>query len=420
MLAISFEKGCTMTMLYFPAGHQPRYDNFTVDGILDETLREGSERCPFSVTTQHKMPLIRSIIRTGIKDLVFGSSPQDPADIADVLSELLKNGELPPDLKFSFIMLLNCHEPLMERFVNFPQELKRYVTISFGMVSHKANERLFEKATETLRRYGFSSFRVSLLNNFNTGIDEQTYSRITKDIDRSLAIDIDVIRINDSLGTIYPEAMAILAANLRHDYPYVNFCLHAHDDRGIGLQNALVSIYNGFNLIEGGFANAGNRSGLPAIELLDLIFREKGITLKSGTLNHQAVIDTARLAEKTFLIVPDLYRAVSGLLVERENMGVANIPSFLGADRQVPYFLNRIGLHDATIQTIMRDGGFMKEANDPTSVAKVKSYIEKIMLETTKRKKSQFDRIYNEIEDFYYSETMLSEIAASHVRSVFS
>ncbi|WP_416828443.1 hypothetical protein [Ectobacillus polymachus] len=35
--------------LSFPKGHEPRYENFQLDGLLDETLREGSERCLFSI-----------------------------------------------------------------------------------------------------------------------------------------------------------------------------------------------------------------------------------------------------------------------------------------------------------------------------------------------------------------------------------
>lgn len=120
----------------------------------------------------------------------------------------------------------------------------------------------------------------------------------------------------------------------------------------MGLQNALVSIYNGFNLIEGGFAGTGNRSGLPAIEILNFIFKEKSISINGKYLDSSLVLDAARLTERTFLSIPDLYRPISGHIVEQENMGVANIPSFLGAARDVPYFLNSIGLHDVTLQKI--------------------------------------------------------------------
>jgi len=264
-----------MPLLTIPRTHIARFERFAIDGVLDETLREGAERCPFSVPANEKSVLIDAIIDTGVKDIVYGSGPRDPEDLSGILDCLDQKNRLTAEIRFSFIMLLNCHHPILPQFRNFPSQLKKYVTISFGMISYQANNGLFEKTLETLRSWGFDSFRVSLLNNFSAGVEEATYLRISEEINRTVAAGIDIIRINDSLGTLYPETVAILAANLRHDYPELNFCLHAHNDRGLGIQNALASIYNGFNLIEGGFAGTGNRSGLPAIEILDFIFKEK-------------------------------------------------------------------------------------------------------------------------------------------------
>ncbi|PHM49695.1 isopropylmalate synthase [Xenorhabdus miraniensis] len=405
-----------MALLTLPKNHKPRFSNFNIDGILDETLREGSERCPFSVQTDRKIPLISTIFETGVRDIVFGSGPKDPTDLASVIKQLVHKNKLPSDAKFSFIMLLNCHEPLMKQFKYFPDEFKKYVTISFGMVSHKSDEKTFERATEELRGYGFTNFRVSLLNNFSSGVDEVSYEKIIKEIDRTLHMDINVVRINDSLGTIYPEAMAILAANLRHDYPLVNFCLHAHNDRGLGLQNALVSIYNGFNLIEGGFAGTGNRSGLPAIEILNFIFKEKSISIKDKYLDSSLVLDAARLTERTFLSIPDLYKPVSGHIVEQENMGVANIPSFLGAARDIPYFLNSIGLHDATLQKIMSDEGLLDAANDPSLVQQVKERFDSILVEIYSRKEKEFEQIRNQLEQFYATDVLYTSSVGKYTR----
>lgn len=84
-----------------------------------------------------------------------------------------------------------------------------------------------------------------------------------------------------------------MSANLVYDYPNLNFCLHAHNDRGLGLQNALISIYNGFNMIEGAVAGYGNRSGLPAIETLVRIFSEKNITIKNTNLDLEKLKESS-------------------------------------------------------------------------------------------------------------------------------
>ncbi|MDB5593308.1 MAG: Isopropylmalate/homocitrate/citramalate synthase [Hyphomicrobiales bacterium] len=162
----------------FPKGHIPRYSDFALDGILDETLREGSERCLFSVSTPDKMPLIRSTLHAGIKDVVFGSGPDDPADIAKVVKALQGEGLL-KDQKFAFILLLNCFRPLMPQFARIPAALRRFVTISFGMITHDSESQLFERTVEEFRALGYDNFRVSLLNNFDRNIDEKIYASIT-------------------------------------------------------------------------------------------------------------------------------------------------------------------------------------------------------------------------------------------------
>lgn len=43
-----------MAIIKFPHNHIPRYSDFSIDGILDETLREGAERCAFSIPAPKK------------------------------------------------------------------------------------------------------------------------------------------------------------------------------------------------------------------------------------------------------------------------------------------------------------------------------------------------------------------------------
>lgn len=74
--------------LSFPAAHKARYDNFEIDGVLDETLREGAERCMFSVHPESRIPLAKAAINAGMTDLVYGSGPSDPAHlVADLIEK---------------------------------------------------------------------------------------------------------------------------------------------------------------------------------------------------------------------------------------------------------------------------------------------------------------------------------------------
>ncbi|GGK44115.1 isopropylmalate synthase [Salinarimonas ramus] len=402
--------------LSYPSGHIPRYDNFELVGLLDETMREGAERCPFSIPASRKAALTRRIVETGVRNVVFGSAPTDPDLMADILAELDRDGAA-EGVELAFILLLNCWEPLLERFSRFPDAYKHQVCISFGMVDHKSEEKLFERACEKFRAIGFTKFRVSLLNNFSSGVDEKAYAHITRQIDRSLALGIDTVRINDSLGVCYPETMAVLAANLRHDYQNVHFCVHAHDDKGLGLQNALASIYHGFDLIEGGFSGFGNRSGLPAIEVLMKIFAEKNITIRGLALDDDAVRETGYAAEDTFLVVPNVYRPITGKIVNWENLGVANIPDYLGSERRARKFLTDVGTHDQTLRDVLRRAD--RPAPDETNaLAPFRDALHAEMDEVYRAKRSAYESLIGSLEALYGDGILFEDVAVERAKAL--
>jgi len=402
--------------LTFPKGHVPRYENFELVGFLDETMREGAERCPFSVPAENKLALAHRIIDTGVRDVVFGSAPTDPNLMATLLRSLRVDNSA-DGVRLAFILLLNCWEPLYDRFVDFPKELMEHVCISFGMVDHRSDEGLFEKVFEAFWALGFRHFRVSLINNFTTGVDEKAYAHITSQIDRSKALGVQTVRINDSLGVCYPETMAVLAANLVHSYPDLNFCVHAHDDKGLGLQNALTSIYHGFNVIEGAFSGFGNRSGLPSIEVLQEIFDDKNITIKGTSLKREALQATGYAAEDTFLVVPNVYRPVTGKIVNWENLGVANIPDYLGSARRARKFLTDVGTHDGTLRTILGKAG-KHTPEGSNSLAPFRDALHREMEASYVRKRADYERLIQEIDGLYGEGILFEEVAIERAREL--
>jgi 2-isopropylmalate synthase len=210
--------------------------------------------------------------------------------------------------------------------------------------------------------------------------------------------------------------MAILAANLVRQFPDVGFCLHAHDDKGLGLQNALASIYYGFDHIEAAFSGFGNRSGLAAIEVINEIFGEKNITIKGISLNRQKLIETGRDVERTFFAVPNVYRPVSGQIVNWENLGVANIPDYLGAERNAKRFLNDVGLHPRTVEALIRDGSnSLPPERLATFIPEVTEELRADLASRYERKRTEFDTILAGIETLYTRDVVFEEDARNFV-----
>lgn len=221
-------------MLTFPQGHTPRYRDFTIDAISDETMREGGERAPFGATDDQKIQLIRAITDAGITDIDVGSGITEASFVRALLDAQQLESTIAPDATFSFNLTLKTWEPLCEQLEReLPSSYLSDIYVSIGMIEIDSENRLFERVAERLRSIGVGKLRSSLLNAFSITVDEQKYEHLNTQIERCRQQGISLIRINDSVGTLVPDSTAVLAANLVRDNPDITFYLHGHNDRGL-------------------------------------------------------------------------------------------------------------------------------------------------------------------------------------------
>lgn len=399
-------------MLSFPAGHRPRYRNFSIKAISDETLREGGERAPFGADDARKARLIESITQAGVTDIDVGSGLTEPAFVRSILDAKHLMGRIPEEAGFSFNLTLKTWEPLCDELERqLPRTYLADIYVSIGMIEIGSEHQLFEKVVDRLRSIGVTKLRSSLLNAFSSTIDDEKYQHLNDQIERCRRQGITLIRINDSVGTLMPDATAVLAANLVRDNPDITFYLHGHNDRGLGTANSLISVFHGFQMIEGGVAGVGNRAGLAELESIAAVFAENGITVDAGPLDLDKLSAAARLSEKTFLASPDPYRAVSGFLVRNENAGIVNVPDYLGVSRPVDYFLNRIGLFPTYVRQILAEAGMSEQTlADEKFVQDVYEELARRMDVIYERKRDEYDRLSRQVEDFYEDMIRLDDV----------
>ncbi|MEC3956880.1 2-isopropylmalate synthase [Nocardia sp. CDC153] len=399
-------------MLTFPVGHQPRYQNFSIKAISDETIREGCERAPYGAGDKGKLALIEAVTNAGVTDIDVGSGITEPAFVRSVLDDKFLVGRIPEAAQFSFNLTLKTWEPLTEQLAKeLPPEYLSEIYVSIGMIEIDSDKRLFERVVERLHSIGVRKLRSSLLNAFSITVDEDKYEHLNRQIDRCRQQGISLIRINDSVGTLVPDATAVLAANLVHDNPDFTFYLHGHNDRGLGTANSLTSVFHGFQMVEGGVAGVGNRAGLAEIESIAATFADNNISVTDGALDIEKLSEAARLSEVVFMTAPSPYRPVSGFLVRNENAGIVNVPDYLGVARPVDYFLNRIGLFPTYIRQILAERGMdPRVLADDDYVNDVYRRLAAHMDELFERKQREFDELVDNIEDFYRDMVRLDEV----------
>ncbi|MGZ0785995.1 pyruvate carboxyltransferase [Pseudomonas saponiphila] len=333
-----------------------RYRDFSVPYLVDETLREGIERTAFPITVDAKLSILKSMVEAGLREFVVGCGPEEPL-VWDRLHRARQAGELPADTQATFIVLLNCWETALAYFKAraHRREWIADTVFSFGMITYKQNDREFERAIQAFRDIGAVKFKASVLNNFRNGVCEQRYAEICRQIDWAVNLGVEIIRINDSVGSLQPHVTRWLCSKLVADYPRLVFCLHAHNDNGLALANTMQAIQCGFQMVEGALAGFGNRSGIAPLEQVVKLCRDNNIKLGAHPLELDKLIEAARYCEEKFLQLPGIYRPVSGKFETLSNYGVLNIPDFLETQDEKAYFVNYVGLHPQTIRQALAD-----------------------------------------------------------------
>lgn len=387
---------------------QLRYQGFAVPYLVDETLREGVERTAFPISVDSKMLILRQMIKAGVRDFIVGCGPEEPL-VWDKLHQEKELGLIPQDTKSAFIVLLNCWETAFEYFLARKSH-QNWITdtvFSFGMITYKESDKTFERAISAFKELGAVNFKASILNNFRQGVSEDRYAEICRQIDWAASLGVKTIRINDSVGSLQPYITRWMCTKLVEQYPNIVFCLHAHNDNGMAVANAIESIQAGFQMIEGSLAGYGNRSGVSPLEQIVKICKTNNIQLGEHEIDIKQLISTAQLCEDTFLQVPNTYRPVSGIFETNSNFGVLNIPDFLNTNDDKEYFVNYVGLHPHTIrQALEKHYPEYKISNiSNKKLWDIVALLQKDMRESIGEITDDYKKMRNGLLEFYRSST---------------
>ncbi|WP_077596628.1 hypothetical protein [Oceanobacillus kimchii] len=122
------------------------------------------------------------------------------------------------------------------------------------------------------------------------------------------------------------------------------------------------------------------------------------------------MLETTIKTDETFLTIPNIYRPDSGLLVNKENLGVLNIPDFLDVQRDTDYLLNKVGIHEDTIKKALKGAGFHNGLiNDRGFIQEIQSEMEKRMNEIADGKERKYSILLAEIIEFYQTDVMKAQ-----------
>lgn len=99
---------------------------------------------------------------------------------------------------------------------------------------------------------------------FGSPWDKEIPLQDVKDIvDAYLALGVDEISLSDASGMAFPSQVYDMCLEMKKAYPNVNWWLHFHNTRGLGVANILAGMEAGFTQFDTSFAGVGGCPFVP-------------------------------------------------------------------------------------------------------------------------------------------------------------
>jgi hydroxymethylglutaryl-CoA lyase len=230
--------------------------------IHEVVTRDGFQMEPRFVPTERKIELINALSRTGLAKIEATSfvSPKAIPMLADA-EAVMAGIERRPDTR---IVALIANARGVERAI--AARVDEVVTVVSVSESHnRANVRRstdasiegFREVVEQLKGTGIG-ITSALATTFGCPFEGfQPLERVLDFIARHVALGITSITLADTTGMGNPRQVNEIAAAARRAFPEVDFALHFHNTRGMGLANVLAGLEAGVRRFESSLGGLG-------------------------------------------------------------------------------------------------------------------------------------------------------------------
>lgn len=121
----------------------------------------------------------------------------------------------------------------------------------------------FQECVEKAKDAGIG-ISGSISMSFGSPWDKEIPLQDVKDIvDAYLSVGVDEISLSDASGMAYPIQVYDICTEMHRCYPQVNWWLHFHNTRGLGIANILAGMQAGFTQFDTSFAGVGGCPFVP-------------------------------------------------------------------------------------------------------------------------------------------------------------
>jgi homocitrate synthase NifV len=313
-----------------------------VRGLVDSTLREGSQTVGVAFTLEQKVAIARHLMRVGVEEVeVGGASPLDkelPALVARCREEagVSRLG-----------LWCRCREEDIACALRLtPDVLSLSVPVSDLHIGVKLN--LKRAAVAEMVARSISKARAGGVPYLSLGLEDATRAEpafLREIVSIACAGGVDRIRIADTVGVATPGSIVALVCELRRSFE-VEIGVHMHNDFGMATANAVAALEAGAHWADVTVLGLGERAGNSRLEEV-----AGYLALQSGRLYATTRFpDLARLAAQCAGRTIEPHQPVigAGIFACETGLHLAGLakdfrtyepyaPALVGARRQLAY-----------------------------------------------------------------------------------
>ncbi|NON62148.1 homocitrate synthase [Acidianus sp. RZ1] len=337
-------------------------------GILDSTLREGEQTPGVVFTIDQRVEIAKVLSEVGVSMIEAGHPAVSP-DIYEGIRRIMKlrrEGEIGSEVVGHSRAVKSDIEVNAELEVDRTAILYGISDIHLKAKTKKSREEALQIIADTISYARTHGMKVRFTAEDATRADLGYLVQVVKTARDAGA---DRVSLADTVGVLYPEKARELFSYISSQVPGVELDIHAHNDLGMAVANALAAVEGGATIIHTTVNGLGERVGIVPLQVV------------AAAIKYHFGIDVVKLE-----ILPKV-----SSLVEKYS-GISMPPNFpITGDYA---FVHKAGVHVAGILSDPKTYEFMP----PEAFGRSRDYV--IDKYTGKHAlKDRFDRLGVQLND---------------------
>lgn len=279
--------------------------------IIEIGPRDGFQNVTEFIPTEKKKEIIEKLIEAGVKRMQLTSfvSPkhipqmQDAEEIVKYFINKYKD--------IRFFALVPNYRGAKRAFDIGLREITYVISVSEGHNRANVNRSVdesFEELKKIIEEFPEMYVNLDAATVFGCPFDgEVTYDQVEQYVKKAVDIGITTINLCDTIGVANPEQVKKVVESLLIKFPNIEFHIHIHDTRNMGMLNSYVAIESGIKHIQASIGGMGGCPFAPGasgnLSTEDFIYMLDKIKVDTG-IDFEKLLSVAKECKKT---IPGVY-----------------------------------------------------------------------------------------------------------------